>query len=91
MSPCRCSLGHDRVMNVAIFVSSADVLLSAFGSSGGTPDLLSSPDVLICSRTFNGGRSSERYLFRPVAPFVDVTVWTEYRFGIARRQYVRWW
>lgn len=49
---------------------------------GERPDLLSSPDVFTCNRTFKGGRSGEMCLLSAVAVFADVRVWMAYKLGI---------
>jgi hypothetical protein len=52
--------------------------------SGGSPDFEFSPDVLIWSKMFRGVvRDSGRPLFKPVAAFSELRVWTQYRLGIA--------
>ena len=44
------------------------------GRSGERPDLLSSPEVFTCRKTFRGGRSEGTCLFSVDAVFVDVRV-----------------
>ena len=76
MSPWRWSLGQ-LAMICRASCTSSELEADSTDAMAGSPDFASSPEVLTCSKTLSGAvLSGGNDLFKAVAAFAEVTVWT---------------